>query len=75
MFECFKSKLARLHKSFTIWFNGLAGAAVLGLPEAKDAFPQIQPYIDATLFKYAMAVLIIGNIMLRFKTGKALNEK
>lgn len=68
-------KLKNSWKSWTIWFNAFASAILLGLPSAQDAFPQIQSYLPANVYKYAMGALILGNILLRFKTNKSLSDK
>jgi len=68
-------KIKNAWKSWTIWFNGVATAIVLGLPSAQDAFPQLQAYLPANVYKYAMAALVVGNILLRFKTNKSLADK
>lgn len=70
-----KAKLAKIHKSLTIWFNGVAGTIVAGLPIAQDSFPQLQPYISPHWYQYAMGGIIGANILLRFKTDKGLEQK
>jgi hypothetical protein len=62
-------------KSWTIWFNGVASAIVAGLPMLQDSFPQLQPYIPANFYKWAMFVIIAVNLVLRFKTNKPLEQK
>lgn len=62
-------------KSWTIWFNSVVAAASLALPMLQDSFPQLQPYISANAFKYGMTLLIVGNILLRFKTTVSLSQK
>ncbi len=69
-----KADLSRAHRSWTIWFNGIGGIAAL-LPMAQDQFPQLQDYLPANLYHYAAGVLVVGNILLRFKTTKALADK
>lgn len=75
MFECFKAKIAGMYRSMTIWFNSLVGMVVIGLPEIKYSFPELQSYLPEGFFRYAMGALIIGNIFLRFKTNKGLQDK
>jgi len=65
----------RSWKSFTVWVNGVALAVLSGLPMAQESFPQLQQYISPNLYKQAMTVLIVANILLRFKTNKALRDK
>lgn len=68
-------KAKKLHKSWTIWFNGIAMSFVYGLPQAKDAFPALHDYIPANWYQHGMAAVIIANILLRFKTDKPLEQK
>lgn len=68
-------KLNGAWRSWTIHFNVWCGALVSGLPLAQDNFPQLQPYIPAHLFQYGMAALIVGNMVLRFKTNCDLAHK
>lgn len=62
-------------RSWVIRFNMAVGALASVLPMAQDSFPQLQPYIPANVFQYAMAALIIGNMLLRFKTSGSLADK
>lgn len=75
MWTNLKSKLKNLHKSATIWFNGAGVVVIMSLPQAQDSFPQLQGYIPEKFYHYGMGVLILGNILLRFKTNKALQDK
>ncbi len=70
-----RANLAKAHKSLTIWFNSLMGALVVGLPVAQDSLPQLQDYLPANLYHYLMGALVLGNILLRFKTSVALADK
>lgn len=70
-----KANLARMHKSFTIWFNGIVGIVIMVLPYAQANFPELQDYVDPALYKHAMGALIVGNLILRFKTNRALADK
>lgn len=78
-----KADLKRLHRSLTIWFNGIltaASAAFLTIPmESVIAYaPQFQPYVEDALFRKAMVILIAINginMALRFKTKSALRDK
>lgn len=70
-----KDKIQGAWRSWTIWFNSMAGALVLGLPMLQETLPQMQAYLPADFFKYAMAVVIGVNILLRFKTSAPLEHK
>jgi hypothetical protein len=68
-------KIKKSWKSWTIWFNGIALAIIAGLPSVQEAVPQLQPYVDAKLYKQVMVAVIAANILLRFKTNKPLEAK
>lgn len=78
-----KADLKRLHRSLTIWFNGIVAtvsAAFLSIPmESVIAYaPQFQPYVEDALFRKVMVILIAVNginMALRFKTKSALRDK
>jgi K+ transporter len=70
-----KAKLANIHKSWTLWFNGVAMSVITSLPLLADQMPQLQPYIPDNLYKNGMLALGVVNIMLRFKTSKSLADK
>jgi len=70
-----KAKCANLHKSLTIWFNTVMGTAIVVLPVAQDQFPALQGYVPDKWYHYTMGALVVGNILLRFKTNRPLQEK
>jgi len=70
-----RADLRGAHKSLTIWFNSVGGALTLLLPLAQDQFPQLQEYLPANLYHYLMGAVVLGNIILRFKTTQALKDK
>jgi len=69
------SDLKRSYVSLTIWVNGISLTVISFLPMAQDYAPQIQEYISPSLYKQMMVVLVIANILLRFKTSSALRDK
>lgn len=71
----FKADLVKAHKSLTIWFNSVIGAAIVLLPVAQEQLPQLQDYLPAGLYHYGMGLLVAGNILLRFRTTTALAAK
>lgn len=73
--EYFVGKVKGLKKSATAWFNAIVATIVSGLPFAIDAFPQIKGYVPDNIYSAAWVVLVVGNILLRFKTTKDLAEK
>lgn len=75
-----KEKAKKSWKSLTIWFNGIMLSVVpfadYVLDFANDILPMIQSYITDKQFKTSMiVVVVIGNIILRFKTSQSLAEK
>ena len=70
-----REDLSKAHKSLTIIFNSLMLSAIEFLPMAKDSFPELQEYLPADIYKQGMLILVVGNIILRFKTQSALRAK
>lgn len=62
-------------KSLTIWFN----CVLLGLLPLFDmvmaSLPQLREYLPTDAYKTLGLAALVGNILLRFKTNKPLNEK
>ena len=71
----FIQRLKKSWLSLTIWVNTLAASLWLFLPELQMTFPQLQAYVPEHIYKYGMAILIIANIALRFKTTQDLTAK
>jgi hypothetical protein len=71
MLDHFKGAL----KSWTIHFNLYMAALIEGLPLAKDGFPDLAPYLPDDIFKTGMMLLVVGNLLLRFKTKTCLSVK
>ena len=67
--------LKKIHKSWTVWFNGLMAAAIFLLPEAESQLPAIKDYVPENVCHYAAGALVVVNIILRFKTVSALRGK
>lgn len=70
-----KNKLRGALRSWTIHFNVVVAILIEGLPMAKDSFPELQPYVPANLYQTGMLVLIVGNMLLRFKTKTCLSAR
>lgn len=75
MIELLKARLAKTHKSWTMWFNSMMAIFIANLPLFQDTFPQLQPYLPANLYQAVTIVLIVGNMLLRLKTTQALEAK
>ena len=66
-----KSWIARIARSKTLMFNILI--AVMGVGEA--AFGFLQPYIAGNVYGYGMALLTVGNAIIRVYTTQPLKDK
>lgn len=69
------SDLKQAHKSWTIWINGTAVAVLEALPWVREVFPELQEYLTPEFYKQAMTVIVIANLILRFKTKSSLKDK
>jgi len=67
--------LQQAHRSATIWFNGVMVAAMAGLPDLMQSFPQLHGLIPEAIYQHMWAFIVAGNIVLRFKTKSSLAEK
>ena len=75
LFNTFKKNCAKMHKSWTIWFNSIMAAVVVTLPHLQDMLPSIQAYLPHNISQYLTSAIVLGNLALRFKTNKPLSEK
>lgn len=66
-----KNWIIRILKSKTMMFNIIV--ALFGVGEAVFGF--LQPYIAGNIYGYGMAILTVGNAMLRVITTKPLKDK
>lgn len=70
-----KAKIRGAWKSWTIWLNGVALAALPVIDMLKESVPQLERYVDAQSYKFAMLAVIVSNIVLRVKTSTGLQNK
>ncbi len=69
------ARLQGAMRSLTVWANGIILTAIPLYETFKDDFTQLQPYMtDANYRKLALCI-VVGNIILRFKTTKDLANK
>jgi hypothetical protein len=73
--ENIKAKLAGSMRSWTIWFNAILLSLIEGLPMLQESLPQLQVYLPPGIYTNLTMVLIIGNILLRFRTNTGLQHK
>lgn len=62
-------------RSKTVWFNAVFGGLLVALPELKEALPIVKEYITPDVYRWLMLVAVLGNIVLRFITTTALEDK
>lgn len=74
-----RDKLRGSVRSKTIWFNGIALAALHLAPQwigyLADQMPGLQPMMTNPLFTTTMQVVLVVNLLLRFKTSAPLEAK
>lgn len=75
LFNGIMADVKRAYVSMTIWVNGIALTIMGLLPLAQDYAPQLQEYISPELYKQMMLIIVVANILLRFKTSSALRDK
>ena len=73
--EKMKRKIRGAKKSLTIWANSVFASIVMALPIAQDQVPLVKAYIPPNIYHYLLMVVIFGNVILRFRTNKGLDEK
>jgi len=69
------AKTANSYKSFTILFNAAGAAAAGFIPYAQDNIPALQQYLGAHAYQQLTFALLVGNIILRYKTKLPLEQK
>lgn len=75
MLDKLLSKLQGCYKSVVIWFNGLALSLLSLFEMFHDSMSELMPFLSANMYKTVGLAIIIGNIVLRFKTSKPLQDK
>lgn len=78
LYDCWTRLLAkciRMHRSWVIRFNAFGAAIITGLPYLQDQWPQLQGLINDRFYHTALTIIILGNMVLRFKTSKPLEQK
>lgn len=67
--------VAKIHRSVTVWFNSALAFVAFALPEVVAFLPQLREYVPEDNYKLLMAVALVGNFIIRFRTTKALRDK
>lgn len=68
-------KLQGARRSLVIWFNALLLAALPMYQIVVDELPKFQQYMPEHMYKYVGMGVVIINILLRFRTTTALENK
>lgn len=78
-FDSMRDTVRGAWRSVTIWFNAVLATLLVIVPEAASYavanLPQLQPYIPENVYKLLMLVALVGNIALRFKTSRPLDQR
>lgn len=69
------AKFKGASKSLTVWLNTIALAALPFIDTLQQTLPSLQGSVSGTIYKVLGAVVIVGNILLRFKTNTDLAHK
>jgi hypothetical protein len=75
MSETLRSKLRGAWKSATIWFNTFALALIPLFDALQAGLPMLREYGDGRFFAVFAMTVLVGNILLRFKTNSDLRDK
>lgn len=71
-----RDDLKRIHTSTTVWFNAVGLPLLLAYwPQIWDALPQLATILPEDKYKALFTIGAIVNVLLRFKTTKALRKK
>lgn len=75
MLQKFADKLVGSVRSLTVWFNTLL---LMALPFSADLIaqlPMLQQFLPETIYKSVGAIVVVVNLMLRFRTKAPLELK
>lgn len=70
-----RAMLARLHKSMTIWFNSVMGLLLVYWTDIQASMTDLERLMTPDAYAVTVKVMLVGNILLRFKTTQALDQK
>lgn len=71
-----RDDLKRIYKSWTVWFNVVGLPLLVAYwPQIWDALPQLATVLSEDKYKALFTIGSIVNVLLRFKTSKALRDK
>lgn len=67
--------IKKMHKSLTMWFNGIVLTVMPIVEISKESLPQLQEFLGVETYKVMGLSIIVVNMLLRFKTNKPLSDK
>ena len=73
--ELIKADLKKAWLSMTIWFGVICEGVIEYLPEITRAVSESEEYMLPETYKRIMQGIVFVNMLLRFKTTKALRHK
>lgn len=62
-------------KSLTIWFNSIVATLPVVLQELQDQLPAMKGYLPDNLYSWMFVGVVVGNVLLRFKTSTGVKLK
>ena len=68
-------KLKGSTSSLTIKFNAFLLAAFPVIEYAKEALPALQEFMTPDVYKVVGLIVVVANVLLRFKTTESLAQK
>jgi len=74
-FKLIVADCKRAHTSLTIWFGAIAEILIEYLPEITRAVTDMENYMLPETYKRIMQGIVLVNMILRFRTTKALRHK
>ena len=68
-------KIAGLRKSVTFYFNATFAALAAILPDLIQVIPELQPLVGPEVYRHLLILNILGNVLIRGRTSKPLEDK
>lgn len=75
MMETIKLKLAGALRSFTVWFNTVLLVLLPIVEIAKETLPELEEFLTPGVYRTIGLVVVVANILLRFRTTQPLEMK
>lgn len=62
-------------KSLTLWFNSIAAALAVVLPDLMVQLPALKEYVGADIYRWLFIITVFGNVLIRLRTNTAVGLK